>query len=111
MAVCYEFECNSCGARMGAWSDGNPYFIDDSGNKVYAYHPFHELLMRCIGNDVPHHCLGCGEEFNVDNRAPMNACPKCASTNICDSCELDGKLCPACKSGVLIKLEGFTKIS
>ena len=111
MAICYEFECNLCGLRKGAWSDGNPYFIDESGKKVYAYHPNHELLDRCIGNDIPHLCLGCGEAFNVDNRTPMNACPKCASNNISDACELEGKPCPACKSGVLTKLEGFTAIS
>jgi DNA-directed RNA polymerase subunit RPC12/RpoP len=111
MAICFEFECDSCGMRKGAWSDGNPYFINDLGQKAYAYHPNHDLLEKCIGNDVPHLCLGCGEEFDVDSRAPVNACPKCASTRICDSCELDGKPCPACQSGIMVKCEGHRFIS
>ena len=100
MAVCYTFICDSCGHQQGAWSDGNPYFIDESGAKQYAYHPNHYLLAKCIGNDVPHLCLGCGESFNVDTREPVKACPKCDAADICDSNSLEGKQCPQCKSGL-----------
>jgi len=45
--------------------DGNPYWIADSGEKHYAYHPYHEKIARCVGYDSPHLCLSCGKEFQV----------------------------------------------
>ena len=44
--------CTTCGHSIAAWSDGNPYYIDEAGEKQYAYHPDHERLARCIGNDL-----------------------------------------------------------
>ena len=99
MAEGIRFQCNECSMTIEAWSDGNPYYIDSHRKKKYAYHPDHENLARCIGNDSPHLCLSCGEEFLVDSRAPVSACPKCDSTEICDTFELDGKACPFCSKG------------
>jgi hypothetical protein len=33
-------ECRSsgCGRKIDAWSDGNPFYIDETGKKQYAYH-------------------------------------------------------------------------
>ena len=39
--------CTTCGHSIGAWSDGNPYYIDEAGEKQYAYHPDHERLALC----------------------------------------------------------------
>jgi predicted lipoprotein with Yx(FWY)xxD motif len=54
MGVC--FVCSNCAHSVEAWDDGNPYYLDDGGKKVYAYHPDHEALAKCIGNDAPHLC-------------------------------------------------------
>jgi len=91
--------CTSCGHTIEAWSDGNPYYIDSRGKKQYAYHPDHEKLARCIGNDDPHLCLACGAEFMVDSEAPVEACPKCGSSEIRDTYSLAGCRCPFCKKG------------
>ncbi len=55
-------------------ADGNPYYIDEAGGKQYAYHPDHERLALCIGNDIPHLCLSCGKKFRLDSAPP----PPCA---------------------------------
>lgn len=39
MAEGIRYICDNCSRAIEAWSDGNPYYIDDSGNKKYAYHP------------------------------------------------------------------------
>lgn len=100
MAQCFRFVCGSCGRDIVAWSDGNPYYIDGRGRKQYAYHPDHERLNRCIGNDVPHLCLVCGEEFKVDSRSSTDRCTKCGSPEIVGLCKLEGKACPYCREGV-----------
>ena len=111
MAEAKRFVCSKCQHSLEAWSDGNPYYIDEDGTKQYAYHPDHERLARCIGNDTPHLCLSCGHEFKVDSRDPVDACPKCSARDIADSYQLDGKQCPFCKAGVFAAEEGFHMIS
>ncbi len=54
MAQGLRYVCGGCGHVIEAWSDGNPYFIDETGAKQYAHHPDHERLAWCIGNDSPH---------------------------------------------------------
>ena len=99
MAESKRFVCSNCAAAVEVWSDGNPYYIDLNGEKQYAYHPDHERLAMCVGNDSPHICLGCGEEFNVDSEAPIAACAKCGSSEISDTWNLDSKTCPYCCIG------------
>ena len=101
MAESRTFVCNQCNRTIEAWSDGNPYYIDSSGEKHYAYHPDHENLAKCIGNDTPHLCLSCGYEFKVDSRSPTTDCKKCNSENIIDMYKLNGEKCPACHKGTL----------
>jgi hypothetical protein len=96
---------------MEAWSDGNPYYLDESGKKRYAYHPDHENLARCIGNDSPHLCLECGEEFMVDSRAPVEACHKCGSGRTVATFDLAGYPCPSCKAGEYRRDPDFFAIS
>src|SRR4051812_27249821 len=100
MAEAVRYECGGCRRAIEAWSDGNPYSVDGAGAKQYAYHPDHERLARCIGNDSPHLCLDCGEEFLVDSRAPDQACPKCGAAEIAACYHLGGRRCPYCKAGV-----------
>jgi DNA-directed RNA polymerase subunit RPC12/RpoP len=100
MAQCFRFVCQNCGKAIDAWSDGNPYYIDDSGQKQYAYHPQHERLASCVGNDLPHLCLACGEQFVDDSRAPMARCPKCESRDISRDTEVGGRQCPWCTVGL-----------
>ena len=64
-----------------AWDDGNPYYFDEEGKKAYAYHP-DSMRERCIGNDVPHPCLGCGDEFRVDSNAPTCTLSGCCSHSL-----------------------------
>jgi len=99
MAEGIRFKCSDCGKTIDAWSDGNPYYIDSHGKKEYAHHPDHKNLARCIGNDSPHLCLRCGEEFLVDSREPISTCPKCGSKDISDAYRLDGRTCPFCNQG------------
>ena len=99
MAMSTIFTCNGCERGFEAWDDGNPYYFDANGKKKYAYHPDHENLLRCVGNDEPHLCLGCGHEFPMDSEAPLEACPKCSAPELIAKTKLDGKPCPFCKKG------------
>jgi DNA-directed RNA polymerase subunit RPC12/RpoP len=96
MAEARRYVCQACGAQVEAWSDGNPYFIDERGEKKYAYHPYPEVE-QCIGNDVPHLCLGCGASFMVDSLQSSSTCPECKSDETCATYELEGRRCPFCK--------------
>lgn len=111
MAEGLRYVCSSCGRNVEAWSDGNPYYIDERGRKQYAHHPDHERLDRCIGNDTPHLCLACAHRFVVDSRAPIAHCPKCQSTEIADEFDLGGRRCPWCKAGVFARNPNFDAIS
>ena len=99
MAEAKRYVCEHCGHTIVAWSDGNPYYIDETGAKQYAYHPDHERLARCTGNDSPHLCLSCTAEFMVDSQAPAAACVECGAHDIADTYQLGGRRCPYCKKG------------
>jgi len=71
MAEAVRYLCDYCSKAVKAWSDGNPYYIDETGNKRYAYHPDQGGMSKCIGNDSPYLCLACGAEFSVDSREPI----------------------------------------
>ncbi len=111
MAEAKRFVCGNCDKTIESWSDGNPYFIDDTGEKQYAYHPDHENLAKCIGNDSPHLCLGCGADVMVDSRAPIKACPECNIEEIASTFDLEGRRCPYCKDGVFAADPGFVCVS
>src|SRR4028119_1161261 len=98
MAQAVLFVCSSCDKSIEAWDEGEPYYLDENGNKIYAYHPSQEREL-CIGNDSPHLCLNCSEQFMVDSEAPVSSCPKCSSSDICDIYKLERKKCPFCKAG------------
>lgn len=102
MAMCKFFNCNKCGKSISSWSDGNPYYFDEQGVKQYAYHPDHENLSRCVGNDSPHLCLGCGASFLMDSKVKRNKCPKCKSSKIKSQYTLEGCICPYCKEGEFV---------
>jgi DNA-directed RNA polymerase subunit RPC12/RpoP len=111
MAEGLRYVCGECAHAVEAWSDGNPYYIDGGGAKLYAYHPDHDSLAQCIGNDDPHLCLSCGREFMVDARAPIEACPKCGTHEITPAFRLGGRPCPYCKTGVFAVDPDFCVIS
>lgn len=111
MSECIQYVCGKCGNSIKAWSDGNPYFINKRGKKEYAYHPDHDRLSRCIGNDSPALCIACGHEFQIDSRAPISHCPKCESADIVETYELEGRRCPSCKEGVFSSDPNFYCIS
>lgn len=95
----YTFVCDACGHAVEAWTDGNPYYIDVDGKKRYAYHPDHENLARCVGNDDPHLCLSCGAACKVDSRKPRSTCPRCRARDLVPTTDLDGRPCPRCEDG------------
>jgi hypothetical protein len=99
LAECRRFDCDGCGRNAEAWSDGNPYYLDEHGTKRYAYHPDHENLARCVGNDEPHLCLQCGVESNVDSRQRRSNCPACDADRLVPLWDLAGKRCPSCPRG------------
>jgi predicted RNA-binding Zn-ribbon protein involved in translation (DUF1610 family) len=111
MAEGLRYVCQGCDHAIEAWSDGNPYFIDETGTKQYAYHPDHDLLDRCIGNDTPHLCLSCGHELMVDSRAPVSTCTKCGAHKLVDTYQMSGCLCPYCKEGLFAVDPAFHSIS
>lgn len=111
MAQAIRFACDRCGRDIRAWSDGNPYYIDEAGEKRYAYHPDHDALDRCVGNDTPHLCLACGVECMVDSRAPLSNCPECETGELVETYELAGRRCPECKTGKFVKDPDFYAIS
>ena len=111
MAEGVRYVCEGCGHAIEAWSDGNPYYINETGAKEYAYHPDDELVAQCIGNDSPHLCLSCGHEFMVDSRDPVAGCPKCGACELADTYDLGGKQCPFCKAGVFALHPEFRVIS
>jgi DNA-directed RNA polymerase subunit RPC12/RpoP len=111
MAQAVRYVCGGCGYAITAWSDGYPYYIDRAGGKQYAYHPDHERLALCVGNDSPHLCLSCAHEFIVDSKAPVAACPKCGASELTETYQLEGKRCPYCKAGVFAADPDFLCIS
>jgi DNA-directed RNA polymerase subunit RPC12/RpoP len=111
MAQCRRFVCSGCGRKIDAWSDGNPYYIDEAGVKKYAYHPDHDALAKCIGNDVPHLCLSCGKEVVIDSRSSLPKCPDCDSKTVVCTYHLDGKECPTCKNGRFVQDKSFFAVS
>lgn len=111
MAEALRYVCSGCRRPIEAWSDGNPYYLDEAGVKHYAYHPDHENLARCIGNDTPYLCLGCGAEFKVDSRDPISTCPTCGATELADKYQLSNRQCPYCKAGAFLIDPGFHCIS
>lgn len=105
-----SYRCSSCSSTIVAWSDGNPYYLDERGEKSYAYHPDeqHDL---CIGNDVPNICLTCAAEVKVDSRFPSRTCPQCAELTLVELTELGGTQCPKCKNGMFVADTHFQLIS
>ena len=111
MAEGIRFVCSGCGQSIEAWSDGNPFYIDESGKKKYAYHPNHDELARCIANDVPHFCLQCGTESKIDSRLDVQVCRECGSDRVVETFGLEGVKCPKCKKGHFARDKDFYCIS
>ena len=105
MASGMHLKCKKCDFTIEVWSDGNPYFIDDSGQKKYAYHPQSEADL-CTEVDVPHICQKCAHQFNVDSAATISHCPKCDYDKIIETWYLLGESCPACKEAKIVA-DGF----
>ena len=110
MAEQFRFECDKCGYAIEAWDDGNPYYFDANGRKRYAYHP-DDKRAQCVGNDEERVCLGCGKQFKSDSEAPVEACPKCQSSQHVDACGLDAQPCPYCKEGTFRRDPNSSAIS
>ena len=110
MSIATQFLCSSCSFEVVAWSDGNPYYIDEDYEKKYAHHP-DERLRLCVGNDVPNICLACAAQVEIDSRFPHRMCPQCAQQNLVEITELDGRQCPRCNSGMFVQNPRFQLIS
>ena len=87
---------------ISSWDDDNPYYFDEQGVKHYACHPDHENLSRCVGNDSPHLCLGCGACFLMDSKVKRNKCPECKSPKVKSQFTLEGCVCPYFKEGEFV---------
>lgn len=97
MGICLR--CDHCNHEILAWTDGNPYYIDETGAKQYAYHPDHEWLALCTGNDSDYVCLACGGTFKADSKRRRYTCPSCRSAEVVTTFGLEGRQCPYCKTG------------
>ena len=111
MAECIRFVCSGCRHCIEAWDDGNPFYIDEAGNKKYAYHPNHEEREKCIANDEPHLCLNCGTESKIDSRNDCKVCTECGSEKVVDTFRLEGVTCPICKDGHFVSDKDFHCVS
>lgn len=98
MAEGREYFCSRCRRKILAWDEGNPYYVDASGKKRYAYHPNPEREL-CTGNDSDYLCLECGRKFKADSELPDVKCPKCNSSSVTDTWQLEDKPCPYCCKG------------
>ena len=110
MAECIRFTCDSCGFSIDAWDDGNPFYVNHEGKKVYVYHPSSDRRFA-IANDVPHLCLACGKQVKIDSRLETKACTKCRSSNVVETYRLEGVECSKCKKGHFREQEGIVAIS
>ena len=111
MAEGIQFVCTGCNYSIEAWSDGNPFYLDENGKKTYAYHPHHAELEKCIANDSPHLCLKCGKEVVIDSRLDSKSCTDCGATDVVGTFCLDGVKCPKCHDGHFQRDPGFYRIS
>lgn len=110
MAICYRFTCDNCAFAIEAWDEGNPFYVNHEGKKVYVYHPSSDRCLA-IANDEPHLCLGCGKQVKIDSRLERKACTKCSSTKLVKTYQLEEVECPKCKKGHFRQEEGFVAIS
>jgi predicted RNA-binding Zn-ribbon protein involved in translation (DUF1610 family) len=98
-----SFFCYECGKTLISYSDGNPFYLDEAGRKRYAHYPDAEKLDRCIGNDLPHICLSCGDRFVLDATClSKHVCPKCNAFEVIEVRNLWAEKCPYCKMGYFL---------
>lgn len=98
MAAGRVFVCSGCAYTISAWDEGDPYYLDAAGEKLYAHHPAPEREW-CIGIETPMLCCTCGVECIDDSRTPLTACPSCAAEDLVALWALDGVRCPQCREG------------
>ena len=110
MAAGRIFACNVCAHSIEAWDEGDPYYRDARGRKRYAYHPDPDRG-RCTGVDSPVLCLSCGRKAVRDSAAPITHCRKCASAELIDVWQLEGRPCPYCKQGSFAADPNFWMVS
>jgi predicted RNA-binding Zn-ribbon protein involved in translation (DUF1610 family) len=109
MAQLLNFSCDNCARSFEAWDDGNPFFLNSKGQKIYAYHP-NKLRDRCTGNDPTEICMNCGFVLNPAKNSQTQVCPDCKGVIFRDILSLDGVVCPFCKDGVF-RVSGTDTIS
>ena len=110
MAAGQVFKCSACSHVFEAWDEGNPYYLDERGEKHYAYHPSPERA-RCTANDTPTLCLSCGAEIMRDSAAPITRCPQCGAGKLVALWLLEGRPCPYCKVGTFTAVPDSYMIS
>lgn len=110
MAMAHRYECNRCKKGVDAWDEGNPYYRNEEGKKVYAYHPSPERNL-CTGIESDIICLSCGHLLRSDSAKPRKRCTKCKSESLSDRWALKGKPCPYCKEGKFKRDKDFFAIS
>ena len=98
MAAGRIYRCGSCGLRLEAWDEGEPYYFDERGEKRHAHHPSPERE-RCVGTESPHLCMDCAAEFLAGDADAPPACPACGSSRVLWTWLLEGRACPRCRTG------------
>ena len=121
MACSVIHRCPVCSFEIEAWSDGNPYILDDRNRPKFYYHPCEseriEIIASCewarsktdaelsqilelksgIMSDMI--CLECAGKFKCDTEKKKPKCRKCGSENVHDQFLLEGVTCPKCHRG------------
>jgi DNA-directed RNA polymerase subunit RPC12/RpoP len=120
MAAGSQVCCSNCSFNVEAWDDGNPYIVDQSGERQHCYHPAAEdIIMEVrafisvadpdalhkdagrMGNESDLLCLDCGHSSRLDSDVDTLTCAKCGGKKLRDHMELDGAACPKCGKGTL----------
>lgn len=106
---------------MEAWDYGNPYIIDQSGERQHCLHPAAGDIIKDVraviaiadpdvlhkdagrmGNESDLLCLDCGHSTRLDPDVDTLTCAKCGGAKLRDHMELDGAACPKCRKGTLV---------
>lgn len=111
-----NYICNNCGFRLFANELMPFYYTDDSGQRNRLPHPSAERRARGILKDISDEefknrtgilrsyvCIDCAELFSIDDEKDEHKCSNCASSNYKFVFKMDGKMCPKCRTGTIIK--------
>lgn len=128
-------KCDKCDFRTSISTGSMPYVRDENGNKVRCSQPgetdtvaevlkisrdvvdawfrdkdkvpeeVRKKIEENVGMMLQHICLECLSETFIDLKREKLKCSNCGSANLMYVTELEGKLCPKCKLGIIKRVD------